>query len=157
VSYPLLNETYRLLISNSSQRYRGFDARVDPQFKGLKSAEWSYTNPPFMGMGPVLDLQAKDIACQKDSKPPNMNAIARAGAEVTFFWTPYYQLHKGPIMTVSLRSILSFEAWPSPLQYMGRLEAPDQPITEVKFFKIDEYTKLPNSSKYQERSRYCSV
>ena len=55
-----------------------------------------------MGMGPVLDLNAKDIACQKDSKPPNMKAITRAGAEVTFQWTPYYQQHKGPIMTVRL-------------------------------------------------------
>jgi hypothetical protein len=54
-----------------------------------------------MGMGPVLDLTAKDIACQKNSKPANMKAITRAGADVTFFWTPYYQQHKGPIMTVS--------------------------------------------------------
>jgi len=87
--------------SNYLGRYRGFDARVDPSFPGLKTAEWTYTNPPFMGMGPVLDLNSKDIACQKDSKAPNMKAITRAGADVTFQWTPYYQQHKGPIMTVS--------------------------------------------------------
>jgi hypothetical protein len=85
-----------------SCRYRGYDARLDSEFPGLKSVEWTYTNPPFMGMGPVLDLKARDIACQKAAKPPTLKAVSRAGAEVTFYWTPYYQQHKGPIFTVSL-------------------------------------------------------
>jgi hypothetical protein len=106
-----------------------------------------------MGMDPVLDLKAKDIACQKDSKPPNMKAITRAGAEVTFQWTPYYQQHKGPIMTASSFG-LSFAVGDrrSQFQYMGRLETPDQDITTVKFFKIDEFTKQLGSGKCEKFS-----
>jgi hypothetical protein len=53
-----------------------------------------------MGMAPVVDLNSKAMACQKAAKPPALKAVARAGAEVVFQWTPYYQQHKGPIFTV---------------------------------------------------------
>jgi hypothetical protein len=104
-----------------------------------------------MGMGPVLDLKARDIACQKASKPPTLKAVSRAGAEVTFYWTPYYQQHKGPIFTVSLKHSFSFfEYCAHQYKYLGRLETPDQDITTVKFFKIDEATKKKGSSKYYD-------
>jgi hypothetical protein len=138
-----------ILIPDISNRYRGYDARLDSEFPGLKSVEWTYTNPPFMGMGPVLDLKTRDIACQKAAKPPNLKAVSRAGAEVTFYWTPYYQQHKGPIFTVRSKThSLLTESMCSPMQYLGRLEDPNQDITTVKFFKIDEATKKKGSSKF---------
>jgi hypothetical protein len=56
-------------------------------------------------MAPVVDLNSKALACQKAGKPPALRAVARAGAEVVFQWTPYYQQHKGPIFTESLERV----------------------------------------------------
>ena len=35
-----------------------------------------------MGMAPVVDIVSKDLACQKNAKPPALNAVARAGGAV---------------------------------------------------------------------------
>jgi hypothetical protein len=52
----------------------------------------------------VLDVTSPDIACRKGAKAPSLIAPARAGSEMKFSWSNYFTSHKGPVLTVRIRS-----------------------------------------------------
>jgi hypothetical protein len=86
---------------------------LSPTFRIL---HWrvSYTVPPSSS---VKDL----VLGRENSRPPLLKAPARAGAEISLFWTPITRMHNGPIIA-----------------YLGYLPSPNTPPQEVKFFKIWE-------------------
>ena len=57
---------------------------------------------------------------------PALNAVARAGSQITFQWTEWFGNHKGPVLT-----------------YMGLLPNESTKVQDVEFFKIDEATYDP--------------
>jgi hypothetical protein len=91
---------------NVCHSYPGYDARFDQQW-GQKRIEWAYSNKSSAsGIGPVEDVKSADITCRfAPLQPPALKAVARAGAEVKYVWTDYYNSHQGPVITVSLSNI----------------------------------------------------
>jgi hypothetical protein len=101
VKYATPQNSRRINQANHDQSYPGFDPRIDPKYNA-KRIMWGFNVAQSqMGMGPVLDVKSQDMTCRKDPTPPALNAVARAGANMTFQWTPYFPSHKGPVMTVS--------------------------------------------------------
>jgi lytic cellulose monooxygenase (C1-hydroxylating) len=72
---------------------------------GQKRIEWGYSNKSSVsGIGPVEDVNSADITCRFNPvQPPALKGVARAGAEVKYVWTDYYNSHQGPVVTVGLR------------------------------------------------------
>jgi len=69
-------------------------------------------------------MSSPDMACRfAPVKPPALQAVARAGATVTYKWGEYYSSHKGPVIT-----------------YMARVSTPNPNPTTLDWFKIDEDT-----------------
>jgi cellulase len=90
-----------------SLRYEGYDARFDIPWR-QKRIEWMYSsNSTGVGIGPVTDVNSPDITCRfTPLKAPALKAVARAGSEVVYKWTDYYNSHKGPVITVGCSSFI---------------------------------------------------
>jgi AA9 family protein len=58
---------------------------------------------------------------RENGRPPQLKAIARAGAKISTFWTEITRMHEGPA-----------------LAYLAPLPALNTPATQLKFFKIFE-------------------
>jgi cellulase len=119
---------YSLLTIHS---YPGYSPMVDPTYPGVKRIVYGFPTQNTRGVGPVLDPTTPDIACRKDATPPALVAPARAGSNIKFQWTNYFTSHKGPVLT-----------------YMARMDSPDQKVTDLKFFKIDEGTYDPKTGNW---------
>jgi len=103
--------------------YPSYDPRLDGQFPGVKRIAWGYKKDPIVeGTGPVDDVSSPDIACRHlPLLPPAINAVARAGSNISIQWTAWFGNHKGPVIT-----------------YMGYLPDEKTSVNDVEFFKIDE-------------------
>ncbi|KAF2673276.1 hypothetical protein BT63DRAFT_152178 [Microthyrium microscopicum] len=100
--------------------YPPFDSRIDHLLMPVRRIEWSH-DIVLTTFNPIQNFTDPDLACRENAKPPLLKAPTRAGAEVTFYWTPITRMHQGPIIT-----------------YLGLLPTPDTPPQQVKFFKIFE-------------------
>jgi hypothetical protein len=63
------------------------------------------------------------MACSVKPKAPALIATARAGSDITFQWNPWYNSHKGPLITYLA-------------PYEGALQKVD--VNKLNFFKISE-------------------
>jgi cellulase len=72
---------------------------------------------------PLQDLKSKAMACGQDAKPAGLIAPARAGSNITVFWSPWVESHRGP-----LTNYLA--------PYSGDLAKVD--LNSLKFFKVAE-------------------
>jgi len=100
--------------------YHPFDSRIDHFLGPVKRIEWSH-DVVVTTFNPITNFSDPALACRENSRPPLLKAPARAGAEISLFWTPITRMHNGPI-----------------LAYLGYLPTPDTPPQQVKFFKIWE-------------------
>jgi cellulase len=86
--------------------YPAFDPLYDrsPEFPNIKRIEYGYSkqrNDLGPGVNPVVNVREKSIACRwLPLAEPQLTAVARAGAPVTFQWLDWFINHKGPVMTV---------------------------------------------------------
>jgi len=115
-------------------KYPSFDPRVDIDFPGgVKRISWGWVPSPFThGTEPVENVASPDVACRKGPLiDPVINAVARAGSDVTFQWTPWFGNHKGPVLT-----------------YMGLLPDEKTKVQEVDFFKVDEDGYDPKTTRW---------
>jgi len=71
----------------------------------------------------VEDVTVREMACGKMAAPAELVGTARAGSNVTYYWSPWLPSHRGP-MTSYLAP------------YSGDLAKAD--LNELKFFKIAE-------------------
>jgi len=46
---------------------------------------------------PLQNISSPDLACGTKAAPAQISAPARAGSNVTMFWTPWVQSHRGPL------------------------------------------------------------
>jgi cellulase len=76
------------------------------------------------------DQSSPDVACNSKPRAPALIASARAGSEVKFQWNPWYQSHKGPM--------LSYLA-----PYEGSIEKVD--VNKLSFFKFHERALLADN------------
>jgi hypothetical protein len=83
-------------------RYPAFDPRVDLEFPGgVKRIMWGYQKTVTNGTGPVDNVASPNIACRFGPLiPPALTAVARAGSNISFEWTAWFENHKGPVLTV---------------------------------------------------------
>jgi AA9 family protein len=83
--------------------YPAFDPRLDFDFPGIKRITWTSPKASNLnGTGPVENVASPDIACRNGPLiPPTINAVARAGSNMSIQWTPWFISHKGPVLTVS--------------------------------------------------------
>jgi cellulase len=90
--------------------YPAFDPQHDYDAKwNAKRIEWGF-NKAKGNVGPVENVALPDIACRFNPlKEPNVEGVARAGAEIEFKWLDWFGNHKGPVMTVSIEVLRSFE------------------------------------------------
>jgi len=59
------------------------------------------------GVNPVVDVKNLSITCRwRPLAEPQLTAVSRAGAKVTFNWLDWFTNHKGPVLTV--RNILYY-------------------------------------------------
>ncbi|KAL1839512.1 hypothetical protein VTJ49DRAFT_1450 [Mycothermus thermophilus] len=109
---------YRVTADNTI--YPGYDIFIDPL---LRPAPYRIAYGGGQ-TGPVYDLNSKDMACQRIHTPaPGLIAQARAGSNITFWWSRWLYSHRGPIT-----------AWMAP--YEGEIE--DVDVNELEFFKFGE-------------------
>ncbi|KAL2257294.1 hypothetical protein VTK26DRAFT_373 [Humicola hyalothermophila] len=109
---------YRVRADNTV--YPGYDIFVDPQLSPPPS-RIAYGGGT---TGPVYDADSADIACNTVHNPaPGSIAEARAGSDVTFFWSRWLYSHRGPIT-----------AWMAP--YEG--DVADVDVNQLEFFKFAE-------------------
>lgn len=48
------------------------------------------------------NVSSLDMTCRfRPLREPALEAVARAGANITFKWTDWFTNHKGPLLTVS--------------------------------------------------------
>jgi cellulase len=86
--------------------YPAFDPLYDhdPEFPNIKRIEYGF--PKLQtdigpGVNPVADVKNLSIACRwRPLSDPQLTAVARAGASVTFQWLDWFTSHKGPVLTV---------------------------------------------------------
>jgi cellulase len=113
---------------------------------------WGYQKTVTNGTGPVANVASPDIACRFGPLiPPALTAVARAGANMTFQWTSWFENHRGPVLTVVLHSM--FRIKPKSVlifftQYMGYMPSEDTSVNDVDFFKIDEATYDPKTDAF---------
>jgi cellulase len=74
-----------------------------------------------VGTWPHQNISASDMACGTVSAPARLVAPARAGSNVTMYWSPWVQSHRGP-----LSNYLA--------PYTGDIRKVD--LNSLKFFKI---------------------
>lgn len=87
--------------------YPAFDPAYDHDPKyGVKRIEWGF--PKGKGqVGPVENVASLDVNCRyRPLKEPAIEAIARAGSNITFKWLDWFESHKGPVLTVNICFIL---------------------------------------------------
>jgi len=113
--------------------YPAFDTKVDLSFPGgVRRIMWGYQKTVTNGTGPVEDVASPDIACRFGPLiPPALTAVARAGANMTFQWTSWFENHRGPVLT-----------------YMAYMPSEDTSVNDVEFFKIDEATYDPKTDAF---------
>jgi len=118
-------------ITIDGTNYPAFDPRIDLDFPGIKRITWGYqkVNSLHEGTGPIEDVSSPAVACRFEPLlPPLINAVARAGSNMTFQWTAWFGNHKGPVLT-----------------YMGLLPDEKTKVQDVDFFKVDEGTYDPKT------------
>jgi hypothetical protein len=94
--------------------YPPFDDRIDNFLASVRRIEWTH-DVPIVPWAPITNVSDPGIACtyfcglerqvltprgQRNPKPPVLKATARAGADVTFHWTPIVRMHFGPVIAV---------------------------------------------------------
>jgi len=84
--------------------YPAFDPAYDYDPKwNVKRIEYGFAKGKG-AVGPVEDVASKDILCRyQPLKEASIEAVARAGAKMSFEWLDWFQSHKGPVITVSER------------------------------------------------------
>jgi len=86
----------------------------------VKSIAFAQTSPrkPF-----ITDQRSPDMACGVKPNAPALIAPARAGSQIKFQWNPWYNSHKGPLITYLA-------------PYEGAVQNVD--VNKLSFFKISE-------------------
>jgi hypothetical protein len=108
-------------ITNSSNtcHAENVHSSVDAKYavKGIAFAQTG-SRKPF-----ITDQRSPDMACNVKPKAPALIAPARAGSQITFQWNPWYNSHKGPLITYLA-------------PYEGAVQKID--VNNLNFFKISE-------------------
>lgn len=91
-------------------KYPAFDPSLDYDVKwNSKRIEYGFEKGK-SGNGPVEDASSPDVTCRyAPLKAPGIDAVARAGSEISFEWLDWFTSHKGPVITVCFQ-YLNFEA-----------------------------------------------
>jgi cellulase len=85
--------------------YPSFDPLHDYDSKfNIKRIEWGFPKTRRdigPGVSPVDNTSDSTIRCRFEPlKTPELEAVARSGAQMTFKWLDWFSSHKGPVLTV---------------------------------------------------------